>query len=110
MTPLHHDELMEWCKVHLAYLGFSIFLHLVHCPPLMPHVNILGSLQSDDPKALQQLVAKSNLPVTTGPLPGTTPTRTLGPLPGTTPTRTPSAVTGSAERSRNLDRSFCALM
>ena len=104
MTSLHHDELMEQCKVHLAYLGFSIFLHLVHFPPLMPHANILGSLQSDNPKALQQLVATSNLPVTMGPLPGTTPTRTLGPLPGTTPTRTPSAVVGSAAQLSRVEK------
>ena len=29
VTPLHHDELIARCDMHLVYMGFGIFLHLV---------------------------------------------------------------------------------
>ena len=52
--------------MHPAYLGFGIFLQLVQCTPLNPQVNILGTVHSDDPKTLQQLVVKSKLSGTKG--------------------------------------------
>ena len=78
-TPLHHVKLIDRCKIHLAYLGFAIFLRLVRHPPPMPKINILGTIHSDGPATLHELAS------TTTVLPGTT-------QPGTTQS---SAATGS---------------
>ena len=72
--------------MHLAYLGFGIFLQLVQYPPLNPQVNILGTVCSD-PKTLQQFVVKSELSGTMGQ-----PTA-----------ETPSAATGSAAQLQRVE-------
>ena len=92
VTSLLHNELIEWCDMHLAYRGFGIFLWLIQCPPLIPQVNILCTLHSDDNKSLQQLVATSNLPVTKLQWPRTS-TATV-----------PSAAAGSAAQLEQVEK------
>ena len=54
--PVHHTKLLSRCDHHLVYLGFGIFLHLNHHSPIEPSVNIIGTVHSDNPALLIQLV------------------------------------------------------
>ena len=59
-TLLHHDELITRCDMHLVYMGFGIFLCLLRQPPIEPDMNIIGTVHSDDPVTLQELVTASH--------------------------------------------------
>ena len=87
-TSLHHDELIKWCHMHLVYMGFGIFLCLVRQLPIVPNVKILGTIHSNDPATLHELVSTSKGVIdTTKPKPAPTAT-----------TSTPSAAAGSASQ------------
>ena len=58
-TPLHHNELIVWCDMHLVYMGFGIFLCLVQRPIIVPDANVLGMIHSNDPATLQKFIAAS---------------------------------------------------
>ena len=73
-NPLHHDELIMRCDMHLVYMGFGIFLHRVR-QPIVPDVKILGTIHSDDQATLHKLVPTSKGVIgMTKPKPGPTAT------------------------------------
>ena len=51
--PASHDELMQQCNKHLAYLGLGIFLELKERKP----VNIIGTITGEDPETHKHLLA-----------------------------------------------------
>ena len=51
--PASHDELMQQCDKHLAYLGLGIFLELKEPKP----VNIIGTITGEDPETHKHLLA-----------------------------------------------------
>ena len=50
--PASHDELMQQCDKHLAYLGLGIFLELKERVPL----NIIGTITGEDPETHKHLL------------------------------------------------------
>ena len=44
---------------HDIYMGFGIFLRLVKWPSAVPNINILGTMHSDDPATLHELISTS---------------------------------------------------
>ena len=51
--PSSHDELMQQCDKHLAYLGLGIFLELKERKPF----NIIGTITGEDPETHKHLLA-----------------------------------------------------
>ena len=61
-VPLDHDEHVSMCALHLVYLGFSAFLHLV--PRLAVDIKeqelpILGHVIGDNPNTNMELIKKA---------------------------------------------------
>ena len=52
-VPIHHEELMSRCDMHLTYFGFGIFLRLIR--QQHPILDILGTIYSDHPNVLNEL-------------------------------------------------------
>ena len=60
--PLDHDEHVSMCDLHLVYLGFGAFLHLVPRPAvdIKEHeLPILGHVVGDDPETNMELLKKA---------------------------------------------------
>ena len=60
--PLNHDEHVSMCDLHLVYLGFGAFLHLVPRPVLdikEGDLPILGHVVGEDPKTQNELTRKA---------------------------------------------------
>ena len=60
--PVNHDKLVSMCDIHLVYLGFGAFLHLI--PHLVVDVKvqelpILGHVVGCDPKTEMELTQKA---------------------------------------------------
>ena len=61
-VPLNHDEHVSMCNLHLVYLGFSAFLHLVPRPALDAkeyELLILGHMVGEDPETNIELMKKA---------------------------------------------------
>ena len=61
-VPLDHDEYVNMCDLHLVYLGFGTFLHLISRPVLdikEGDLPILGHVVGDDPKTQNELTRKA---------------------------------------------------
>ena len=53
---MHHDEHVSRCDLHLVYLGFGAFLHLIPRPNIdVKEMPVLGNITSDDPNVKQEL-------------------------------------------------------
>ena len=57
--PSSHDELMQQCDKHLAYLGLGIFLELKERTPF----NIIGTITGEDPETYKHLLASVTQPI-----------------------------------------------
>ena len=57
--PSSHDELMQQCDKHLAYLGLGIFLELKERTPF----NIIGTITGEDPETHKHLLASVTQPI-----------------------------------------------
>ena len=60
--PLNHDEHVSMCDLHLVYLGFGAFLHLVPRPALDTkeyELPILGHVVGEDPETHIELIKKA---------------------------------------------------
>ena len=56
-VPINHDKHVSKCDLHLVYLGFGAFLHLLPCQNIdVKEMPVLGHITSDDPKAKQELI------------------------------------------------------
>ena len=54
---MHHDEHVSRCDLHLVYLGFGAFLHLIPHPNIdVKEMPVLGHITSDDPNVKQELI------------------------------------------------------
>ena len=61
-VPLNHDEHVSMCNLHLVYLGFGAFLHLVPRPVLdikEGDLPILGHVVGEDPETKNELTRKA---------------------------------------------------
>ena len=56
MVPIHHEELMSRCDIHLTSFGFSIFIILIRQQHPIP--DILGTIYSDNPNVLNELTLR----------------------------------------------------
>ena len=61
-VPLDHDIHVSMCDLHLVYLGFGAFLHLVPRPAVdikEQELPILGHVIGDDPNTNMELIKKA---------------------------------------------------
>ena len=89
-VPIHHEELMSRCDIHLTYFGFGIFLRLIR--PQHPIPDILGTIYSDNPSVLKELTLRT--------------TNKACPLPSTKSKKPASAAAGSASDLPRLEHAL----
>ena len=61
-VPVDHDEHVNLCDLHLVYLGFGAFLHLIPRPALITKecdLPILGYVVAEDPETQMELTRKA---------------------------------------------------
>ena len=88
--PIHHEELMSRCDIHLTYFGFGIFLRLIRRQHPIP--DILGTIYSDNPSILNELTL------------GNQDLHKACPSPSTKSKKPASAAAGSASDLPRLER------
>ena len=56
-VPMPHNEHVSRCDLHLVYLGFGTFLHLIPRPNIeVKEMPVLGHITNDDPNVKQELI------------------------------------------------------